>query len=275
MSATDVPLPIESAEEEPRPLDALFVVGCSWATLAVANVVFIAWMLVVMFTQPKGTTLPSPLEIIPAPVLLSATFVDAVVTVAALWLFVAYRRGKTFSEALAIRPVALPILLFSIALGITTAGLATLLPSSGTSMMDKLVGKPGGLWILCVLAVTIAPVEELYYRGLILPVLTRLGRALSRMLFDAFDATPGVALRASRWIGATVAIAFVSLWFGALHGPQLWPDWIGAVYITAMGTIWTLQRHFTGSLVPSLISHWLHNALLMAIVVTSMITDVS
>jgi membrane protease YdiL (CAAX protease family) len=73
-------------------------------------------------------------------------------------------------------------------------------------------------------------------------------------------------------LGAALAIAFVSIWFGALHGPQLWPDWIGAVYITGMGTIWTLQRHFTGSLVPSLISHSLHNGLLMAMVVSSMLT---
>ncbi len=257
------PLPAETdgnaSSTEPRLLDLAFVVASSWSVLLLANAVFLVWMVLHMLSAPRGSTPPSILEIVPMPVLLSASLVDASVTLLAAWFFVAHRRGKTFREALAIKRVSAPTLIFAIALGIATAGCATLLPSSGVSMMDKLAGKPGGIWLIAVLAVTIAPVEEIYYRGLVLPVLRRdLGWLLSLI---------APSLRAA---GAPLAIGIVSIWFGALHAPQLLPDVMGVLYILGIGTIWTLQRHFTGSLVPSLVSHWLHNALLMTIVIASL-----
>ena len=57
----------------------------------------------------------------------------------------------------------------------------------------------------------------------------------------------------------------------ALHAPQLWPNVYGVLYILAIGTLWTVQRQVSRSLVPSLVTHWVYNATLMAFVIASTI----
>ena len=50
------------------------------------------------------------------------------------------------------------------------------------------------------------------------------------------------------------------MWFGAAHAPQLLGVPLNLLIVTMMGFVWTLQRHYSGSLIPGLVTHWVYNA---------------
>lgn len=130
----------------------------------------------------------------------------------------------------------------SVLIGAGAAVLGTLLNSrfgTGESMGEMVSTETGAMWFI-VLALTISPFEELYYRGFVFPVL-------------------------QETIGAGWSVAVVSIWFCLLHVSQLAGDWVGVPIILAMSFIWTFQRHFYRSLLPSLACHWTYNLCTVAL----------
>jgi len=93
---------------------------------------------------------------------------------------------------------------------------------------------------MVALVLLVSPFEEVYYRAFI---------------FGALKKMTGVVL----------AVIIVTGWFTLVHVQQLWEDPIGIPCIMIMGATWTILRHRTGSLVPSIVSHWTYNTLLVVI----------
>ena len=112
--------------------------------------------------------------------------------------------------------------------------LSYLLPT-GDSMMAELGRSRDGRIAITIIALLLPVMEELYYRGFLYPVL-------------------------ARYLPSGLAIAVVSVWFCAIHAFQTAGDWWVLVPIGLMGLVWTLQRHFTDSLWPSLVSHLAYNS---------------
>lgn len=52
------------------------------------------------------------------------------------------------------------------------------------------------------------------------------------------------------------------LWFGLIHTPQLFGDWVGVAVVTVMGAVFTFMRQRYDSIFPSMISHFTYNATL-------------
>ncbi len=174
--------------------------------------------------------------------LMVLTLLSAAVTFTVIWSITCRRCGWRFAEGFAIRPVRRSAVAGAIGLALLGAVAAICVESQwGTedSAMAKLAGMPGGVLAISAIALLLPPFEELYYRGFIFPIV-------------------------KRYLGGWAAVALVTLWFAAAHALQLLGDPAGMAVILVMGLAWTLQRQITGSLVPSLIAHWLYNAALVA-----------
>jgi membrane protease YdiL (CAAX protease family) len=98
---------------------------------------------------------------------------------------------------------------------------------------------PGGMVALSLIALTVPVFEEAYYRG---------------FLYSALQNKVGL------W-----AVPIVALWFCVPHTAQVVGDWIALPVIAAMGLIWTIQRHITGSITLPMITHFTYNATLVIV----------
>ena len=157
--------------------------------------------------------------------------------------FACAKHARSWREGLGLVPIPKRLLMKSVLIGVLGALIGALLLhafAEGKSSMAKLTSKPGGLMVVTLIGLLLPLVEEMYYRGFILPVL-------------------------SRKLGPAAGVALVSLWFVGVHVSQLAGDWIGLPILLVMGTIWTLQRMAYGVLTPSLACHWTYNACLMII----------
>lgn len=200
-----------------------------WSATVFLGILAAVWML---------ATGGDPSQMDPA-VIVGITLADFVVTGVTTWFFVSWMSGRRFLRAFAIGPIR-PEIAGAIALGSIAGATAVLFIPGGDSPMARLTETTWGFVAVGVLAVLAPPLEELYYRGFIQPVVaTKLG-----------------------WPAAT---AIVAIWFGGVHGAQYWGDWAALGWVAMMGAIWSVMRWQTGSLTPSLISHWVYNATVMVI----------
>lgn len=173
-------------------------------------------------------------------ILLVGAISDAAVTLTAIWLFACRQFGKGLLEGLAVRAPSGRAMAVTLAVTALLVVGALFLPSSGRSGLEAILQTTGGLYAFLTIALIAPFVEEAYYRGFLLPILTRR-------------------------FGSVVAIVVISVWFGAIHIPQLFPEWILIGWLFLLGLVLTLLRHFTGSLVPPLAAHALYNASLVAV----------
>ncbi len=172
------------------------------------------------------------------------------VTVLVSWSYVCGRYGKSFKEGFAIRPVTRKTLLVSLLIGVGGAAVAATVIIGLGRNHSLLIRQDSGLLALglgMILIVTLPPIEEIYYRGFIFPII-------------------------ERGAGTTAAIVLVTLWFTAAHWVQFFVDAISIPIILVIGAVFAVQRHLTGSLVPSIVTHWSYNATLVAIVLAMEIT---
>jgi len=175
--------------------------------------------------------------------LLVTTLLSNGCMVLASYYFACRKYHQTFIQGLVLSRVSPKTLIASVVIGIVGALIGSALIGhfgEGKSIMSKLASTKEGLAVICLIGVLVPPFEEIYYRGFIWPIL-------------------------QRKIGAKWAVAVVTVWFGMVHAFQLAGDWIGVLVVLLMGFIWTMQRHLTGSLVPSLITHWTYNTCLIGI----------
>ena len=182
----------------------------------------------------------------PVPILLTA-LISAILTFLITWLFVCKKYGKPFANGFIISRPTKRTYAISLSVGIVYALLAAI-PlsrfSTGESLFAEMAATPTGLLCVVILAMLLPPVEELYYRGFIFPILLR------------------------KW-GRIPAALVVIVWFTAAHSFQLAQEPIGLAVVAGLGAILTIQRVVTGSLTQSLMTHWTYN---FSLVVMSLLT---
>jgi membrane protease YdiL (CAAX protease family) len=171
------------------------------------------------------------------------TLLSTAITFAVIWFIICRLCRLRFAEGFAAKPVRPPVFVASVFLGLLTALAAFGIESRWgprDSFMARLLSMPDGFLAVSVLALVMPPFEELYYRGFIFPIL-------------------------KRWLGAWPAVVLVTVWFASAHVFQMFGDPVGLAVILAVGLLYTLQRHLTGSLIPAIIAHWVYNAYLMVL----------
>lgn len=90
--------------------------------------------------------------------------------------------------------------------------------------------------------------EELFFRGI---VYTAIERGLSRY--------------ASRGVATGCALVATVLWFGVIHGPQMFWWWPALLAVTGAGLMFTTLRAVTGSVLPCIAAHVFYNATILAL----------
>lgn len=227
--------------EQPLPASAAPPASLNWRDLRVAvpilwgfDVASVVMMGALMFLLQGPKALGDPNPAWPAAQALASNLF----ALGVMWRFACRKYRKSFVEAFALRHPGAGTLGYSVLIGVAAAGLGTLLSlrfGTNDSFLAKMVSTNTGLILFVILAVTMPPFEELYYRGFVFP-----------------------ALRQA--LGARWSVAVVGIWFCLVHVPQLAGDWMGVPVVLAMSFIWTLQRQICQSLVPSLVCHWIYNA---------------
>lgn len=130
------------------------------------------------------------------------------------------------------------------AIGVFTIGLDALgsrfLPMPKTTPFDQFFARPSDAYLIAVFAVTLGPLmEELFFRGLLYPVL-------------------------ARRVGAALGILFTSIPFGLIHYFQ-YKSWAAVLVITMVGVVLTTVRAMTRSVASSFLVHVSYNGALMVL----------
>ena len=114
----------------------------------------------------------------------------------------------------------------------------------GPSPMGEMFSNPGGLWILAVYGIAVAPcVEEIVFRG---------------FLFTPLE----------RYHGQWAALVVTSAVFAALHGSQYAWQWQRLLVLLAVGSALGVVRIRSGSVKASALVHATYNALLFLAVLS-------
>jgi hypothetical protein len=128
------------------------------------------------------------------------------------------------------------------AIALAVGFLAALLraPRVEMELMRELLGDPRALPLFVLFGVTLAPfVEELIFRGVMLPV-------------------------AARTMGAAGALLLTSLPFSLIHGPQYSWSWQHLLLLVVVGIVFGLIRLRTGSTVATTSAHAAYNLTMFA-----------
>jgi membrane protease YdiL (CAAX protease family) len=110
------------------------------------------------------------------------------------------------------------------------------LPMPKSTPFDQFFSRPRDAYLIALFAITLGPLmEELFFRGLLYPVL-------------------------ARWLGVPGGIVLTALPFGLLHMFQYGYAWGVVLLIFLMGVVCTVVRERTGSVAASFLVHVGYNA---------------
>jgi membrane protease YdiL (CAAX protease family) len=177
-------------------------------------------------------------------VLLPAQLAAYALVIAGLWRWFGHHLRIGFLRALSFRwPTrALRFLAGGAVLGIAVQWVSNWLPSPPELPIDKMLRTPADAWIMSAFGVLIAPfAEEVFFRGLLFPALTRR-------------------------TGAVVALLATALCFGAVHAEQLGDAWLQVACIAFVGGVLTLVRWRFHSVASSMLVHMGYNGVLFAVI---------
>jgi len=119
-----------------------------------------------------------------------------------------------------------------------TSRLATMLvPAGGQAPIEATIAWPSGMLAVALVSVLVPAAEELFFRG---------------FLFGALEDTGGKA----------VAVVGTTVLFAAAHLPQTHGAWGAVAAIAVTGLVLGALRAATGALLPCIVAHLAHNALL-------------
>jgi hypothetical protein len=120
--------------------------------------------------------------------------------------------------------------------------MATAMGKDSATIFTELLSSPIGL-TLVVIAALIAPFyEELFFRQFVYTKLLNQYNAL-------------------------IAVSVVTFWFFAAHVLQYWGNLLAILIILSLSLMLTLMRHYSKSLVPSIVAHFVYNlVVVMALV---------
>jgi uncharacterized protein len=117
-----------------------------------------------------------------------------------------------------------------------------------------------GAYLMAFFGILIAPpVEELYFRGFLYPVLAR-GFARAAWRVDSSYEPPTAAL-----IGTTFGVIFTAAGFALIHGAQLAHSWAPLAVLFTVGLVITGVRAYSKSLSAGLLIHMGYNATLFVL----------
>ena len=227
---------------EPEPTFGLRVVISAILTFLLAFIFFseLARLLALRLPAFSGIS-PDDLLLDPR-VLLPAQLAGYLVVLAGLWRWFDHHLGVGLLRAICWQwpPRWLRFVAGGVALGIAIQFGANWLPSPPELPIDKMLRTTTDAYLMSGFGVFIAPfVEELLFRGLLFPAL-------------------------SRRAGAVAALLLTSLAFGALHASQLGDSWPLVACIVLVGAVLTLVRWRFHSLAASTLVHMGYNCALFA-----------
>jgi membrane protease YdiL (CAAX protease family) len=237
---------------------ALIVIGLAWAG-DLGSGIFAGVVSAVLLQMgiPKLEGWPAH-----PPVLIAVSTLSWTWCLLAVWLLTCKYHGKGLIDGLEIRKPGALNASVAVGIGIVMAALGTLISAHwgrDDTMIARMTSTPTGLIAITVMALPMALAEEVYYRGFLFPKLRDGIRYLVRL------GVPGD----ERILPGLAAAAVIAGWFGMIHLQQLvgpgGVDWASLSVVAFAGTIFTLQRWFTGSLVPSMITHFVYNGSLISI----------
>jgi len=142
--------------------------------------------------------------------------------------------------------------------GISLLGNLLPMPKDPPIMQD-MMKSPLGAWLMLIFGVTAAPLlEELTFRGFLLPGLVNCFRWLAR--------EGRISEGAIRWAGIPISIFITSLAFAFLHSPQVSHAWGPLVLIGTVSVVLCIVRLRTKSVMAGVVVHAAYNFTLFAAV---------
>jgi uncharacterized protein len=128
-----------------------------------------------------------------------------------------------------------------IILAVVIDGLSRFLPIPKSLPVDKYFNDAASAYLMAAFGITLAPLlEELFFRGLLYPLLRRAFRF-------------------------TIAVALTAAAFAAIHGTQLGYAWAPILSIFVVGVVFTVARARTNSVAASFLMHCGYNFALFAL----------
>lgn len=219
--------------------DLLMVIGIGFAFM----VVFCFPM--VFLLKPQGRA-PTNLVAVAA-ALQTGLYLAVYLSIKTVFIF---RHGvKSVFESLGWRSTTFNLSLAGaggVALAFVVSGIAALLHTPQVeSPIEQFTKSPGAIIFIAALAITAAPIfEELFFRGLLQPLL-------------------------SRSFGSAIGILLTAILFGALHLPEYSKVWQYGVAIVIVGLVLGYIRARSDSLIPSTIMHGCFNSVSVIALVLS------
>jgi hypothetical protein len=223
---------------EPEPVFGMFIVLLTFVTAVLAS------LFCLLISMSIARHLPSfrllrPIDLAMNPrVVLPAQLAGYVMVLAALWFFFVHYFHLGFLNALSWRWPARwhAFLIGGVLLAIVVQVVSHFLPTPPEMPIDKMLQTPLDAWMMTIFGAIIAPfVEEVFFRGLFFPALTR-------------------------YIGVFLSMIVTSVFFGLIHAGQLAGAWIEVSVIVIVGTVLTLVRWRFRSLASSTLVHIGYNA---------------
>ncbi|MBV8630651.1 MAG: CPBP family intramembrane metalloprotease [Silvibacterium sp.] len=143
-------------------------------------------------------------------------------------------------------------------IGINILGSFLPMPKDPPIMQD-MMKTPLGAWMMLIFGVTVAPMlEELAFRGFLLPGLINTFRWLARV--------GTISENAAKWFGVPVSIAITSLGFAMMHSAQVSHAWGPLVLIGTVSVVLCIVRLRTNSVAAGVVVHAAYNFTLFAAV---------
>jgi membrane protease YdiL (CAAX protease family) len=140
--------------------------------------------------------------------------------------------------------------------GITLLGNYLPMPKN-PPIMSEMIKTPLGAWMMLIFGIFIAPpIEELAFRGFLLPALLNVFRWLTRR----GDLSKGAA----DWLGLPVSILLTSAPFALLHAAQVSDSWGPLALIAAVSVVLCIVRLAMNSVAASSVVHAAYNFTLFA-----------
>ena len=227
---------------EPEPVFGLRAVVFAYLGLLLAFVLFGKAAMAWAHHLPAFSRTPPDDLLLDPRVMLPAQLGGYVALFAGLRLWFGYRRGVGLLRALSWRwPLRwLRFLAAGAALGMAVQFASHWLPTPPNLPIDKMLRNATDAWLMSAFGVLVAPFsEEVLFRGLLFPAL-------------------------SRRTGALAALLATSLLFGAVHAGQLAGAWPLVACIALVGAMLTLVRWHFHSLASSTLVHMGYNGVLFA-----------
>ena len=180
-----------------------------------------------------------------------------VIPVFGLWWREPFSEGVHWN-AFAARQRTLRLALTGVALGFGIGAFGNFLPMpKDPPIMHDMMKSSLGAWLMLAFGVTAAPLlEELAFRGFLLPSLINSFRWLGRKSV--------MSETAARWIGVPISILITSAGFAYMHSPQVSHAWGPLVLIGSVSIVLCIVRLAMNSVAAGVVVHAAYNFTLFA-----------